>query len=65
MDGRNEVHIKCWIENQRGMVISPGEAVVLLPSRKTGPVVLPKPPSEDPVDLLRHEVRRLAEEEKQ
>ncbi len=42
------------------LVLSPGSAVVLLPSRETGPVELPTPPSEDPVGLLRHDVSELA-----
>ncbi len=54
-----EVHLDIRIENQRGLVLSPGRAVVLLPSREKGPVELPVPPSEDPMAVLRHEVEEL------
>jgi acyl dehydratase len=54
-----EVHLEVRIENQRGLVLSPGTAVVLLPSREMGPVELPNPPSEDPMGVLRHEVDEL------
>jgi acyl dehydratase len=54
-----EVHLELRIENQRGLVLTPGEAVVLLPSRENGPVVLPTPPSEDVLGVLRHEVEEL------
>jgi acyl dehydratase len=56
-----EVHLDVQIENQRGLVLTPGRAVVLLPSRANGPVKLPSPPSEDPVGVLRHEVEELRE----
>jgi acyl dehydratase len=56
-----EVHLDIRIENQRGLILTPGTAVVLLPSRDKGPVDLPTPPSEDPVGLLRHEVEELRE----
>jgi hypothetical protein len=54
-----EVHLEIRIENQRGLVLTPGEATVLLPSRETGPVRLPTPPSEDVLGVLRHEVEEL------
>ncbi len=54
-----EVHLDVWIENQRGVKITLGSAVVLLPSREAGPVRLPRPPSEDVMGLLRHEVETL------
>ena len=38
---RSEVHIEMRCTNQRGVVTSPGKAVVLLPSREHGDVVLP------------------------
>jgi acyl dehydratase len=63
VDGRNEVELDVWIENQRGVVTSPGSAVVLLPSRGGGEVELPKPASEDPVGLLRHTIEELAAQE--
>lgn len=53
-----DVEIRC--ENQRGMVTSPGTAVVAVPSRDGGPVVLPQPREHDPLDLLRSEIERLA-----
>ena len=54
-----EVHLEIRIENQRGLVLTPGEAIVLLPSREQGPVVLPKPSSEDVMGVLRNEVEEL------
>ena len=47
------------IENQREMVITPGSAVVFLPSRERGPIELPQPPGNDPVELLQHEIEEL------
>lgn len=32
-EGRNEVHPDIWVENQHGTVVTPGNAVVLLPTR--------------------------------
>lgn len=54
-----EVHLEIRIENQRGLTLTSGEAVILLPSRETGPVVLPSPPSEDVLGVLRNEVEEL------
>jgi acyl dehydratase len=54
-----EVDLALRIENQRGLVLTQGTARVLLPSREAGPVVLPRPPSEDIVGVLRHEVEEL------
>ena len=56
----SEVHLDVWIEDQRGVVISPGSAVVLLPSRTEGPVVLPHPPGETPNELFRNLIQTLA-----
>jgi acyl dehydratase len=53
---RNEVHLSLRITNQRGEVTSPGKAVVLLPSREHGPVVLPDPPADSIESMLAHEV---------
>jgi hypothetical protein len=38
------VDLDVWGENQRGEVTCPGHASVLLPSRRHGPVRLPRPP---------------------
>ena len=54
-----EVQLEIRIENQNGLVLTPGNATVLLPSREKGPVVLPRPPSEDRLGVLRHEVEEL------
>lgn len=57
--GRNEVHLEVWVENQWGTVVTPGNAVVLLPTRDAQ-VELPRPAQED-VDLMfAHEVEKLA-----
>ncbi len=55
-DAGNEVHLEIWVENQWGTTVSPGNAVVLLPTRKQS-VTLPLPPEENVDDLVRHEVR--------
>ena len=55
VDGRNEVHLEVWVENQWGVTVTPGAAVVLLPTR-AAPVVLPQPPGADIDALIRHEV---------
>lgn len=54
-----EVHLDIKIENQRGLAVTQGTAVVLLPSREFGAVDLPLPPSEDLLGVLRHEVDEL------
>ena len=56
VDGRNEVHLSVRVENQWGTVVSPGDAVVLLPSRGS-PVELPRPPQEKIDDLIAYEVK--------
>ena len=57
---RSEVHLELRITNQRGVVTSPGTAVVLLPSREHGDVVLPDPPADSIDAMLAHEVARHA-----
>ena len=54
-----EVQLEVWIENQRELVITPGSAVVFLPSRERGPIELPQPPGNDPVQMLLHEIEEL------
>ncbi len=56
---RSEVHVEIRCTNQRGVVTSPGKAVVLLPSREHGDVVLPKPPANTLDDMLQYEIERL------
>ena len=58
-DGRNEVHLEIRCENQRGVVTSPGRAVVLLPTRDR-PVVLPEPPADSLDGLLEADVAHYA-----
>jgi acyl dehydratase len=55
-DGRCVVDIELRGTNQRGDVTCPGTAVVALPSREHGPVVLPEPP----VDLQQQATQRMA-----
>ena len=55
VDGRNEVHLEIWVDNQWGAIVSPGDAVVLLPTRDAA-VVLPKPAEEDVDAMYAHEV---------
>ena len=59
---RSEVHISMRVTNQRGVVTSPGKAVVLLPSREHGDVRLPRPPANDVSGMLAHEIDRLRPE---
>lgn len=59
---RSEVHLEIRVTNQRGVVTTPGDAVVLLPSREHGDVVLPAPPADSIQGLLDHEIARLAAE---
>jgi acyl dehydratase len=59
-EGRNEVHLEVWCENQFGTVTSPGTAVVLLPTR-SGAVVLPSPPVEDFDEMFQLEIARYSE----
>lgn len=58
-DGQPRVQLSVWCENQRGEVTSPATAQVALPTRDTGQLVMPRPPADDPVELLRMEVARL------
>lgn len=60
VDGRNEVHLEIWVENQHGTITSPGSAVVLLPSRDKPVVELPRPAVETVDGMLKHEIDRLA-----
>lgn len=62
-DGRNEVHLDVRVENQWGTVTTPGSAVVLLPTREA-PVALPSPARENPEDMVRYEIERLAAAER-
>jgi acyl dehydratase len=59
-EGRNEVHLDIWVENQWGTIVTPGEAVVLLPTRSKQ-VELPRPPADDINAMYAHEVERYAQ----
>jgi len=59
---RSEVHVEMRCTNQRGAVTSPGKAVVLLPSREHGDVVLPRAPASTVQGMLEHEIERLRPE---
>jgi hypothetical protein len=56
------VHLELRCENQVGEVTSPATAVVLLPSREDGAVVLPDPPVDSLEDMVRFEMDRIARE---
>jgi acyl dehydratase len=60
VDGRNEVHLEIWVENQHGTITSPGSAVVLLPSREKPVVELPRPAVDNMEGMFKHEIDRLA-----
>ena len=55
VDGRNEVHLEIRCTNQRGVVTSPGQAIVLLPTREAA-VVIPDPPASSMQALIEHDV---------
>jgi acyl dehydratase len=57
--GRHEVHLDIRVENQWGQITTPGSAVVLLPTRQA-PVALPAPARENPEEMVRYEIDRLA-----
>ena len=57
--GRNEAHLDVWVENQWGTIVSPGTAVVLLPSRDKA-VHLPSPAEENIDRMFAHEAARLS-----
>jgi acyl dehydratase len=56
-DAGAEVHLEIRVKNQWGTVVSPGTAVVLLPTRDK-PVRLPLPTDEDIDKMIEHEVAR-------
>ena len=56
---RSEVHLQIRCTNQRGVVTTPGKAIVLVPSREHGPVELPKPPVDSTDEMLAYEIERL------
>ena len=56
---RSEVHLVIRCTNQRGVVTSPGKAVVIVPSREHGPVSLPNPPAHTVDEMLAYEIDRL------
>ncbi|ACG78939.1 conserved hypothetical protein [Phenylobacterium zucineum HLK1] len=60
VEGRNEVHLEVWVENQWGTTVTPGKAVVLLPTRDKA-VELPRPAEEDIDRMFAHEVSRHAQ----
>ncbi len=59
---RSEVHINLRVTNQRGVVTSPGKAIVLLPSREHGDVKIPRPPAKTMESMLQYEIDRLKPE---
>lgn len=46
-EGHHVVELELAGTNQRGEVTAPGNAVVILPSRSSGPALLPRPPIDD------------------
>ncbi|WP_138921243.1 FAS1-like dehydratase domain-containing protein [Novosphingobium pentaromativorans] len=60
-EGRNEVHLDVRVENQHGNVVTPGSAIVLLPSRDA-PVSLPEPARCGIDDMYAYEVERLRQD---
>ena len=62
VEGRSEVHLEIRCTNQRGVVTSPGRAIVLLPTRDA-PVRLPPAPATTMDELIERDVARYAAEE--
>lgn len=62
VDGRHQVHLELRCENQVGEVTSPATAVVLLPSREHGAVVLPDPPVHSLEEMVQFEMVRIERE---
>lgn len=58
-DGHHVVDLKVWVENQWGVTTTPGNAVVILPTRDK-PIELPKPARENPDEMIQYEIDRLA-----
>jgi acyl dehydratase len=58
VDGRNEIHLEVNVKNQHGTIVTPGNAVVLLPTRNA-PVELPKPAEANAEKMFAHEAARL------
>ena len=56
-----EVSLDVWVENQHGTITSPGNAVVLLPTRQA-PVTLPKPAVSEIDAMFAHEVARYRQD---
>ncbi len=54
----SEVDVELWCENQRGVITSPANATVLLPSRTNGPVTLPDPPVDTLDAMIEFEMAR-------
>jgi acyl dehydratase len=61
VEGRNEVHLEVYCENQVGEITSPATAVVLLPTRDSA-VTLPEPPAPTMEAMMAWEIDRLANE---
>lgn len=59
VDGHALVDLELTCTNQRGQVTTPGTATVILPSRETGPVTLPRPPANTLEGVVAHEIERF------
>ncbi|MEM9024803.1 MAG: acyl dehydratase, partial [Bacteroidota bacterium] len=60
--GRFEAHLDVWGVNRAGEKSSLGTAVVLLPSRTQGDVLLPEPPADNLTELIQFEVEKYSQE---
>jgi len=58
-EGRNEVDLEIWCENQRGVITSPGNATVLLPTRSEPVVKIPPPPASSLEEMVEFEMARI------
>jgi acyl dehydratase len=58
-NGHHVVDLNVWVENQWGVITTPGDAVVILPTRDA-PIELPRPARENVEEMIQYEIDRLA-----
>ncbi|MDA9583516.1 hypothetical protein N9R70_03625 [Porticoccaceae bacterium] len=61
-NGRYQVHLDLLCVNRAGENSTLGSAVILLPSREGGEVLLPEPPADNLTDLIQHQVEKYQRE---
>ena len=56
------MHLDLLCVNRAGENSTLGSAVILLPSREGGEVLLPEPPADNLTDLIQHQVEKYQRE---